>query len=84
LTAYGGEETMAMARLLLDWGADPNARTRFGGVPLFDCVRDKKIEFVELLLEFGVAIESLLFVLFLYRLTTASMINLTVFHYLFT
>jgi ankyrin repeat protein len=51
---YGGEEMMAMARLLLDWGADPIARNRFGAGPLFDCVRAQKMDFIQLLLEFGV------------------------------
>jgi ankyrin repeat protein len=54
LTMYGGEETMAMARLLLDWGADPNARNRFGAVPLYECVNAQKMDFIQLLLSYGV------------------------------
>ena len=52
---YGSEQTMAMARVLLERGADPNAVTRMGNVPLADAVRDNRIEYVKLLLEFGVS-----------------------------
>jgi ankyrin repeat protein len=46
---------MAMARVLLERGADPNAVSRMGHVPLADAVRNNRIEFVKLLLEFGVS-----------------------------
>ncbi len=46
---------MAMARVLLERGADPNAVTRMGNVPVADAVRNNRIEFVKLLLEFGVS-----------------------------
>ncbi len=55
LALYGSEQTMAMARVLLERGADPNAVTRMGNVPLADAVRNNRIEFVKLLLEFGVS-----------------------------
>jgi ankyrin repeat protein len=54
LTMYGTAETLAMARLLLERGADPNARTRFGNVPLWEAVTHQKIDFINLLLEFEV------------------------------
>jgi ankyrin repeat protein len=54
LTMYGTKTTMAMARVLLDRGADPNARTRFGNTPLCECVRHQKMDFIKLLLEYGV------------------------------
>lgn len=53
LTMYGGTRTLAMARVLLEHGADPNARNRFGASPLLECVKHKKVDFVKLLLEFG-------------------------------
>ena len=52
---YGTAETMGLALVLLERGADPNARTRLGNVPLCECVRHQKIEFIKLLLEFGVS-----------------------------
>ncbi len=54
LTLYGSEQTMAMARVLLERGADPNAVTRMGNVPLSDAVMNNRTEFIKLLLEFGV------------------------------
>jgi ankyrin repeat protein len=45
---------MALARLLLEHGADPNAKTRHGAVPLHECVMSNNVESVKLLLEFGV------------------------------
>jgi ankyrin repeat protein len=45
---------MAMAQVLLERGADPNAVTRMGNVPLSDAVMNNRTEFVKLLLEFGV------------------------------
>jgi ankyrin repeat protein len=51
---YGSEQTMAMARVLLERGADPNAINRMGNVPLSEAVVNNKMEFVKLLLEFGV------------------------------
>jgi ankyrin repeat protein len=51
---YGSEQTIAMARELLERGADPNAINRMGNVPLSEAVVNNKIEFVKLLLEFGV------------------------------
>jgi ankyrin repeat protein len=53
---------MAMARVLLERGADPNAVTRMGNVPLADAVRDNRIEYVKLLLEFGVSKFSVLLI----------------------
>ena len=52
---YGSEQTMAMARVLLERGADPNAINRMGNVPLSEAVVNNRIEFVKLLLEFGVS-----------------------------
>ena len=51
---YGSEQTMAMARVLLERGANPNAINRMGNVPLSEAVVNNKMEFVKLLLEFGV------------------------------
>ena len=45
---------MQMARLLLERGADPNAKNRFGNVPLGACVIGRNMDFIQLLLEFGV------------------------------
>ena len=58
LSMYGSEPTMALARLLLEKGADPNAKSRLGCVPLFECVQANNVDFVKLLLEFGVSIIS--------------------------
>ena len=51
---YGSEETMELGRLLLEGGADPNAKNRFGEVPLTLCLIRKTEELIKLLLEFGV------------------------------
>jgi hypothetical protein len=56
LSRYGSGLTMGLARLLLEKGADPNAKSRLGAVPLFECVTNNNVEFVKLLLEFGVRI----------------------------
>jgi ankyrin repeat protein len=45
---------MEMARVLLKRGADPNAKNRFGAVPLMECVMQNYLDFINLLLEFGV------------------------------
>ena len=45
-----------MARMLLERGADPNAKNRFGGVALAYCVRQGSIEFIKLLFEFEVGL----------------------------
>ena len=47
------ETTMQMARLLLEHGADPNAKDRRGLVPLAFCVIHKDVNFIKLLCEFG-------------------------------
>jgi ankyrin repeat protein len=54
LTLFGGETTKAMARLLLERGADPNAKNRSGAGPLFYCVQAQRMDYAQLLLEFGV------------------------------
>jgi hypothetical protein len=54
LSLYWSPATMALARLLLEHGADPNAKTRHGAVPLYECVISDNVESVKLLLEFGV------------------------------
>ena len=54
LTMYGTEETMELARLLLEKGADPNAQNRYGAVPLMECIRHQRMEFIKLLLDCGV------------------------------
>ena len=62
LSLYWSPATMALARLLLEHGADPNAKTRHGAVPLHECVITNNVESVKLLLEFGVmCLFSLLF-----------------------
>jgi hypothetical protein len=54
LTLFGSKQTMAMARVLLERGANPNAINRMGHVPLADAVEDNRLEFAKLLLKFGV------------------------------
>ena len=54
LSLYWSPATMALARLLLEHGADPNAKERHGAVPLHECVITNNVESVKLLLEFGV------------------------------
>ena len=58
-----------MARLLLERGADPNAKNRFGEVPLNICVQQQqdRAELIKLLLEFGV-MESVNLFIFLVNL----------------
>jgi hypothetical protein len=50
----GTDVTLAMARVLLERGADPDTKARLGNLPLTDCVSSNKIDFIKLLLEFGV------------------------------
>jgi ankyrin repeat protein len=50
----GTDVTLAMARVLLERGADPNTKARLCNLPLTDCVTSNKIDFIKLLLEFGV------------------------------
>jgi len=44
---------LEMARMLLEKGADPNHKNRFGFVPLFACLNSMGEESAKLLLEFG-------------------------------
>ena len=48
------EVELGMARLLLERGADPNARNRLGTVPLCTGLHVNSKESINLLLEFGV------------------------------
>lgn len=49
----GNDLTFQMARILLQNGADPNARNRFGISPIFEAFMFHRLEHIELLLEFG-------------------------------
>ena len=53
LTGQGNPVTYQMAKLLLENGANPNAPTRFGLVPLTICVMAGDIERAELLVKHG-------------------------------
>jgi len=44
---------MTMARMLLEKGANPNLRNRFGGVPLIQCMKETGEEAAQLLIDFG-------------------------------
>ncbi|KAH8093086.1 ankyrin repeat-containing domain protein [Cristinia sonorae] len=48
---YGSK--VDLARILLENGANPNHRTRYGAVPILDSMQSAQIECIELLMEFG-------------------------------
>jgi len=53
LNSYSNTTTLAMARQLLEAGADPNMQNRFGCSVLFEPVMAANLDAVRLLLEFG-------------------------------
>lgn len=50
---FSNSLSLEIARVLLENGADPNARNRFGATPLFEASQNCKIKAIELLFEFG-------------------------------
>ena len=50
---HGNEVTLKMAEILIQAGAEVDAKCRFGATPLLECTRAIKEDFMELLLEHG-------------------------------
>ena len=53
LTSVSNSITRSMARELLNSGADPNTKNRFGCTPLYEPVQAANLDSIKLLLEFG-------------------------------
>ncbi|TCD62461.1 hypothetical protein EIP91_006831 [Steccherinum ochraceum] len=52
ITMQAGSD-VRLARILLENGADPNHRTRYGAIPILDCFTTNQVDCADLLMEFG-------------------------------